>query len=97
MINPLKKINSFLLWQTYVANILIAVNPYMELPKLYHHDTIKAYQGKSLGTMPPHVFAIGLYVLLFLEFYGQQAEIAGIKVGSLHLTHHGCQASVDAH
>nr|prf myosin VI:SUBUNIT=heavy chain [Mus musculus] len=43
---------------TYVANILIAVNPYFDIPKIYSSDTIKSYQGKSLGTMPPHVFGI---------------------------------------
>lgn len=43
---------------TYVANIVIAVNPYIEIPKLYSLDTIQKYQGKSLGQMPPHVFAI---------------------------------------
>ncbi|KAM5257077.1 unconventional myosin-VI isoform 8-T8 [Ctenodactylus gundi] len=43
---------------TYVANILIAVNPYFDIPKIYSSDAIKSYQGKSLGTMPPHVFAI---------------------------------------
>uniref|UniRef100_A0A8C7ZIV6 Unconventional myosin-VI n=1 Tax=Oryzias sinensis TaxID=183150 RepID=A0A8C7ZIV6_9TELE len=43
---------------TYVANILIAVNPYYDIPKLYGPETIKSYQGKSLGTLPPHVFAI---------------------------------------
>ncbi|NXC93234.1 MYO6 protein, partial [Certhia familiaris] len=43
---------------TYVANILIAVNPYFDIPKFYSSDTIKKYQGKSLGTLPPHVFAI---------------------------------------
>uniref|UniRef100_A0A2K6F9B0 Unconventional myosin-VI n=1 Tax=Propithecus coquereli TaxID=379532 RepID=A0A2K6F9B0_PROCO len=43
---------------TYVANILIAVNPYFDIPKIYSSQTIKSYQGKSLGTMPPHVFAI---------------------------------------
>ncbi|KAM9676127.1 unconventional myosin-VI isoform 1-T2 [Dama dama] len=43
---------------TYVANILIAVNPYFDIPKIYSSNTIKSYQGKSLGTMPPHVFAI---------------------------------------
>eukprot|EP00071_Canis_lupus_P048415 XP_022281972.1 unconventional myosin-VI isoform X4 [Canis lupus familiaris] len=43
---------------TYVANILIAVNPYFDIPKIYTSETIKSYQGKSLGTMPPHVFAI---------------------------------------
>ncbi|XP_069462379.1 unconventional myosin-VI isoform X3 [Ambystoma mexicanum] len=43
---------------TYVANILIAVNPYFDVPKLYTSDIIKKYQGKSLGTLPPHVYAI---------------------------------------
>ncbi|XP_039202548.1 unconventional myosin-VI isoform X2 [Crotalus tigris] len=43
---------------TYVANILIAVNPYFDIPKLYSLDAIKKYQGKSLGTLPPHVYAI---------------------------------------
>ncbi|XP_063909562.1 myosin heavy chain 95F isoform X1 [Zophobas morio] len=43
---------------TYVANILIAVNPYKDIPQLYSAPTIKNYQGKSLGQMPPHVFAV---------------------------------------
>ncbi|RXN18609.1 unconventional myosin-VI-like isoform X1 [Labeo rohita] len=43
---------------TFVANILIAVNPYCEIPKLYSPETIKQYQGRSLGTLPPHVYAI---------------------------------------
>nr|CAD7196628.1 unnamed protein product [Timema douglasi] len=43
---------------TYVANILIAVNPYFEIKDLYSSNTIKSYQGKSLGVLPPHVFAI---------------------------------------
>jgi hypothetical protein len=47
------------IFQTYVANILIAVNPYFEIPSLYSSQTIKKYRGRSLGTMPPHVFAIG--------------------------------------
>lgn len=49
----------FYLLQTYVANILIAVNPYYDIPKLYGPDSIKLYRGKSLGTLPPHVYAIG--------------------------------------
>ena len=45
--------------QTYVANILLAVNPYHEIKGLYSSDTIRKYMGKSLGVLPPHVFAIG--------------------------------------
>ena len=51
----------YFIFQTYVANILIAVNPYCEMPKLYDNQSIQSYQGKSLGTRPPHVFAIGMY------------------------------------
>ncbi|KAG7460636.1 hypothetical protein MATL_G00200880 [Megalops atlanticus] len=43
---------------TCVANILIAVNPYYDIPKLYSSETIQQYQGRSLGTLPPHVYAI---------------------------------------
>ncbi|KAM6973422.1 unconventional myosin-VI-like [Aplochiton taeniatus] len=43
---------------TYVANILIAVNPYFDLPNLYAPETIQSYRGRSLGTLPPHVYAI---------------------------------------
>lgn len=57
--------NNFVsLFQTYVANILIAVNPYIEIRDLYSSKTIKSYQGKSLGVMPPHVFAIGKMKML---------------------------------
>ncbi|XP_071818776.1 unconventional myosin-VI-like isoform X2 [Apostichopus japonicus] len=43
---------------TYVANILIAVNPYKDMPHLYSSESIEKYRGKSLGVLPPHVFAI---------------------------------------
>ena len=48
--------------QTYVANILLAVNPYSDVDHLYSRDAIQRYNGKSLGVLPPHVFAIGMYV-----------------------------------
>nr|XP_023013286.1 myosin heavy chain 95F isoform X2 [Leptinotarsa decemlineata] len=43
---------------SYVANILIAVNPYKDISSLYSPETIKTYKGKSLGQKPPHIFAI---------------------------------------
>jgi myosin-6 len=42
---------------TYTANILLALNPYFRLP-LYAPETCKSYQGKSLGVLPPHIYAI---------------------------------------
>lgn len=44
---------------TYVAHILIAVNPYFEIHNLHSPEAIIRYQGKSLGTLEPHVFALG--------------------------------------
>ena len=34
---------------TYVANILVAINPYDDIKNLYDSKTIKAYQGKTLS------------------------------------------------
>lgn len=34
------------------------MNPYVEIPEMYSSNSIKSYQGKSLGEQPPHVFAI---------------------------------------
>ena len=51
--------NLWFCFQTYVANILLAVNPYHEVKELYTKERIKQYHGKSLGVLPPHVFAIG--------------------------------------
>jgi myosin heavy subunit len=58
----------FLFLQTYVANILIAVNPYFEIKDLYSSKTLKSYQGKSLGVVPPHVFAVGMCNLRLLQY-----------------------------
>ncbi len=37
---------------------MIAINPYKDLSSLYSSESIRSYQGKSLGTLLPHVFAI---------------------------------------
>ncbi|XP_050441018.1 myosin heavy chain 95F isoform X1 [Adelges cooleyi] len=43
---------------TYVANILISINPYIDIKNLYSKEVMEKYKGKSLGVLPPHVFAI---------------------------------------
>ncbi|KAH9512786.1 hypothetical protein Btru_038184 [Bulinus truncatus] len=42
---------------TYTGTILIAVNPYKDLP-IYDQDQIERYKDKKIGELPPHIFAI---------------------------------------
>ncbi|KAI0989237.1 hypothetical protein GJ496_004880 [Pomphorhynchus laevis] len=44
---------------TYVANILIAINPYKHIPNLYDSNLMQKHNGRSLGSLEPHLFAIG--------------------------------------
>lgn len=60
---------------TYVANILLAVNPYHEVKELYSKDRIKQYHGKSLGVLPPHVFAIADKAYRDMRAYKQSQSL----------------------
>lgn len=42
---------------TYTGSILVAVNPYQVYP-IYDANYIKKYQGRKIGDLPPHIFAI---------------------------------------
>ncbi|XP_005184334.1 unconventional myosin-Va isoform X3 [Musca domestica] len=42
---------------TYCGIILVAINPYAELP-LYGSNIIRAYRGRSMGELEPHIFAL---------------------------------------
>ncbi|ODM97208.1 Unconventional myosin-XV [Orchesella cincta] len=42
---------------TYVGSILISVNPY-KMFDIYGLPIVKKYEGKVLGALPPHLFAI---------------------------------------
>ena len=43
---------------TVAGSILVAVNPY-RMFDIYGLDTVSRYEGRILGTLPPHLFAMG--------------------------------------
>ncbi|XP_066584309.1 unconventional myosin-XV [Prorops nasuta] len=43
---------------TYTGSILVAVNPY-KMFDIYGLEQVKLYEGRILGTLPPHLFAVG--------------------------------------
>uniref|UniRef100_A0A182K4S7 Myosin motor domain-containing protein n=1 Tax=Anopheles christyi TaxID=43041 RepID=A0A182K4S7_9DIPT len=44
---------------TNAGSILIAINPYKMFPESYGIEMAQLYAGRPLGTLPPHLFAIG--------------------------------------
>ena len=44
--------------QTYTGNILIAINPFQSIEKLYDACVMEQYKGAPIGELKPHVFAI---------------------------------------
>ena len=38
---------------------MVAVNPYRMFDSIYGLDVVSKYEGRILGTLPPHIFAMG--------------------------------------
>ncbi|CAJ0562687.1 unnamed protein product, partial [Mesorhabditis spiculigera] len=60
---------------TYVANILISINPYADVPDLYSTKTMVSYRGKSIGQLPPHVYAIADKAFRDMRRHGRSQSI----------------------
>lgn len=63
---------------TYVGSILISINPYY-FYSIYNPKYTSMYQGKELGSLPPHIFAIadGSYHTMLSERQNQSVIISG--------------------
>ncbi|XP_074111473.1 dilute class unconventional myosin isoform X2 [Cotesia typhae] len=63
---------------TYCGIVLVAFNPYDELP-IYGNDTIWAYRGQAMGDLEPHIFAVAeeAYTKLERELHDQSIIVSG--------------------
>lgn len=59
---------------TYCGIVLVAINPYDRLP-LYTPDVMTAYNGKVLGELDPHIFAVAEDAMRCLLQHGRNQSI----------------------
>jgi myosin-1 len=43
---------------TYIGPVIVAVNPFKKIDKLYTDECIKSYKGREVYEVQPHIFAL---------------------------------------
>ncbi|CAI6005151.1 unnamed protein product [Closterium sp. NIES-65] len=61
---------------TYTGTILIAVNPFIYLPGLYHPQLKSQYRNVPLGQLSPHVFAIADHAYRSMREAGRSQSVS---------------------
>jgi len=86
----------FFFWQTYTGNILVAVNPYKDIPGLYDMNAVRQYKDVPIGELPPHIFAIGNATYFSLQ-RAKKNQCVVIRLASPpfppKISRHPCQPS----
>lgn len=91
---------------TYTGSILIAVNPFTNLPHLYNTHMMEQYRGAPFGQLSPHVFAVAdaSYRAMINEGHSQSILVSGesgagktetTKLIMQYLAYMGGRAAVD--
>lgn len=47
--------------QTYVAKVLIAINPFKHINDLYSEEIVNNYRNDQNDELPPHLYSIGKF------------------------------------
>lgn len=91
---------------TYTGSILIAVNPFTNLPHLYNVHMMEQYRGAPFGQLSPHVFAVAdaSYRAMINEGCSQSILVSGesgagktetTKLIMQYLAYMGGRAAID--
>lgn len=60
---------------TFTGSILIALNPFRNIDGLYGEAIMARYQGHSLGSMPPHPYALADHAWRLMRATGQSQSL----------------------
>eukprot|EP00004_Rigifila_ramosa_P022001 TRINITY_DN5934_c0_g1_i2.p1 TRINITY_DN5934_c0_g1~~TRINITY_DN5934_c0_g1_i2.p1 ORF type:complete len:872 (+),score=211.89 TRINITY_DN5934_c0_g1_i2:323-2617(+) len=68
---------------TYCGKVLVAMNPFRVIPKLYDTETLRRYHGAAFGSLPAHVFAISEHAYFSLmSGRGNQSVVVSGESGA---------------